>query len=60
MGMVWRAGTTTLCRNQLYPPVRYDEFGYYMYSIVTEQRGASVSGTAVLEFYNNLWGLGIE
>jgi hypothetical protein len=26
----WGAGTTTLCRSQLYPPVRDYEFGYRM------------------------------
>ncbi len=42
---MWRAGTTTLNRSQLYPPVRYYEIGYY--NIVTEQGGASVSGYSI-------------
>jgi hypothetical protein len=28
MNVAWRAGTATLCRSQLYPPVRDYEFGY--------------------------------
>jgi hypothetical protein len=30
--IVWRAGTTTLCWSQLYPPVRDYEFGYWFIS----------------------------
>ncbi len=35
--VAWRAGTTTLCRSQLYPLGRDYEFGYYFILDKTEE-----------------------